>query len=106
MVLPNTSFVDSNDSKVIGTFVLTNGTAPASFRSLISAESFCMGFPTHAEYPMHESSSATPTVSLTLTGMPASGPLVLHVFAQPSALAISTSVRQFVAACPFSAFLL
>lgn len=81
---------------VMGTFVLTYGTAPASRSNLTSAPSAAIGFPTRAEYPMEESQPFTLTRSLSETGTPANGPDRFAVIAQFSADAIITSVKQFV----------
>jgi len=124
VVRPKTSDADSNESKVIGTLVLTKGTAPASRRSRTSAESFSAGFPTQAEYPIQPSQPWTPTVfcveysiknlvhtkkakptSLRLTGTPARGPVRWQSLAHPTASAIMTSVKQFVSLWAWSAFL-
>ncbi len=42
--------------------VLTNGTAPASRRSLTIVESVVSGFPTHADMPQVESQPEMPIV--------------------------------------------
>jgi hypothetical protein len=80
VVLPQTSEHDSKESRVMGTFVLTNGYAPASRSSRTIAASFEKGaIQRGEEYPMHEAKPAMPTVSFRLTGIPARGPALLQV---------------------------
>ena len=91
----------------MGTFVLTNGYAPASRSSRTIAASFEKGaFQRVAEYPMHEAKPATPTVSFRLTGIPARGPALSQALANASASDIMTSVRQLVFLWASRAFLL
>ena len=101
---PQTSFVDSKDSSVVGRFVLTKGTAPASFSSLTIGPSTANGFPVLHEKPTLLSNPFTCTESFNDTGIPARGPFkLISFFDHPSASGKRISVRQFVFSWAFMA---